>query len=122
MSALNNRMDALMITQAQLRRLYNMSITGLYDSSLLNYILAGMHGILFIIGYESADALATRIKCQKLCKLLKDAETDSEKMIAIDTVIHTAHSSGVFAQHLIIGKDKEEITNFLDELSKLEDE
>jgi len=101
------------VERQQLRRLYAMSITKLYDTELLDEIISRMRHILSKMKSTSgSDELRT---------LLTRAKTDNEKMIAVDAVIHEAHTSGFYAQHLIQGKDKVAIMNFLSELAGIDD-
>jgi len=97
------------ISQHQLRRLYDMSVSGLYYDKLLDKIVSQM---IYILGH-----MKSTVGSDKLCGVLTDAKTDGEKMIAIDGAIHQAHTSGFYAQHLIQGKDKVDIMNFLSELA-----
>jgi len=96
------------IHQQTLRRLYKMSITGLYNE-LLDEVVSHM---VWILGQ-----MKSTVGSSALLKLLTNAKTDDEKMIAVDTVIHKTHTSGFYAQHLIQGIDKVDIINFLSELA-----
>lgn len=96
------------IRQQTLRRLYKMSITRVYNE-LLDEVVSHM---VWILGYMGSTAGSSA-----LLKLLTNAKTDDEKMIAVDTVIHKTHTSGFYAQHLIQGTDKVDIMNFLSELA-----
>lgn len=96
------------ISQQQLRRLYKMSITRMYDE-LLDDIVSRMHYIL--------SKMKSTVGSSHLLELLTSAKTDDEKMIAVDVVIHKTHTSGFYAQHLIQGTDKVDIMNFLSELA-----
>ncbi len=98
-----------LVEQHQLRRLYQMSVTGVYNDDLLADVLAQLHYIL--------SNMASTVNSDKLLALLTLAKTDAAKMIAIDAVIHEAHTSGFYAQHLIKGKDKVEVMNFLSEIA-----
>lgn len=98
-----------LISQQQLRRSYQMSVIGLYDSELLDDIVSRMCHIL--------SRMKSTVKSGELRVLLTNAKTDDAKMIAIDTVIHKTHTSGFYAQHLIQGTDKVDIMNFLSELA-----
>ena len=97
-----------LINRQQIRRLYKMSLTGVYNE-LLDEIVSHMVWIL--------EQMKGTIGSSDLLKLFINAKTDDEKMIAIDAVIHKAHTSGFYAQHLIQGIDKVDIMNFLSELS-----
>ena len=96
------------ISQQALRRLYKMSITGLYDE-LLDEVVSHM---VWILGKMKSTTGSSN-----LLKMLTTAKIDGEKMIAIDAVIHKTHTSGFYAQHLIQGTDKVDIINFLSELA-----
>lgn len=96
------------IHRQTLRRLYKMSITGLYDE-LLDEVVSHMVWIL--------SRMKSTVGSSDLLKMLTTAKTDGEKMIAIDTVIHKTHTSGFYAQHIIQGTDKVDIMNFLSELA-----
>lgn len=102
-----------LISQQQIRRLYQMSVEGLYDDGLLDNIISQMRYIL--------SRMKSTVGSNELCTLLTNAKTDNNKMIAIDTVIHKAHTSGFYAQHLIQGTDKVDIMNFLSELAGTDD-
>ncbi len=101
------------IEQQQLRRLYAMSVSSLYDTKLLDEIISRMRHIL--------GKMKSTAGSGELLELFTKAKTDDEKMIAVDAVIHEAHSSGFYAQHLIQGKDKVVIMNFLSELAGIDD-
>ena len=101
------------IPQQQIRRLYQMSISGVYDSELLDDTISLMIHIL--------KHMKSSPESGELRAICTAAKTDSEKMIAVDTVIHKAHTSGFYAQHLIQGTDKIDIMNFLAELAGIVD-
>lgn len=101
------------IHRQQIRRVYQMSVTGVYDSELLDDIVSRM---CYILGKMKSTSSSIELRA-----LLTNAKTDNEKMIAIDTVIHKAHTSGFYAQHLIQGTDKIDIMNFLSELAGTND-
>jgi len=102
-----------LIDRQQLRRLYAMSVSGLYDDGLLDDIISRMVHIL--------SKMKTTQGSGELRVMLTRAKTGDKKMIAVDAVIHKAHTSGFYAQHLIQGKDKVDIMNFLSELAGIRD-
>ena len=101
-----------LIDRHQLRRLYQMNITGVYANGLLDDIISKMRYIL--------GKMKGTVGSVKLLELCTKAKTDTDKMMAIDTVIHKTHTSGFYAQHLIQGKDKIDIMNFLAELAGID--
>ena len=108
-----------MITQNELKRAYKMDITGVYDTELLDEIISKF--ILMLEAFKkSIDGYAKKTS-NKFLPILKKAKTDAEKMRVIDSLIHYAHSSGTFAQHLIKGEGKQDILNFLVDLSSIRD-
>lgn len=101
-----------LIHRDSIRSLYQMSINGLY-SELLDEVVAHMVQLL--------GEMKTTVGSNKLLKGLSNAKTDGEKMIAIDAVIHKAHTSGFYAQHLIQSESKKDIISFLSELAGIND-
>jgi len=105
-----------MVTQNELKRVYMMSASGVYNTELLDEVVTKF--VVMMQAFRKSSAAKTS---NKFLPILEGAKTDMEKMLAIDSLIHYAHSSGMFAQHLIKGKDKQEVFDFLSELSGIRD-
>lgn len=109
MSQQTSQLD--LVTPQQIRRVYAMSTSYIYDSDFLDSVIVQLLWIL--------RRMSPSKTCSTLCTMLEDAVkgSDEGKVVAIDAVLHTAHTSGFYAQHLVQGKDKLEIMNFLSELA-----
>jgi len=125
-------------TKQELFRLYRQEAKGIYDEELMDEIISKfIQNLLELANWEEKHPLdsLTSIDWSQvtrgLISVLEKAKTPQEKMVAIDTVIHTSHMYDVYAQHLISGyfeygpakKDVwgpiSEGSTFLDELSNL---
>lgn len=110
--------EANMVTQNELRRLYKMSATGVFEDKLLNDIVARF--LIMINAFaKGAGDLALRPKYAGYATELQKADTDLGKMFAIDRIINYIHTSGKIAQHFIKSKNKDEVYQFLSELSSI---
>ncbi len=120
MSKIWEEIEALMIEQRELRTLYDSSATGIYDEPMIDGILSRLLRILTLL--NRGDGLIN-VVCVRFIPKLKSVRSKLpvDKISAIDALIHEVHKSGMFAQHLIKGKDKEDIFNFLSELSAIRD-
>jgi len=93
-------------------RIYSDQLRGMYNTEELNSIAMNFIGVLEKVGkHQPSSAL------NNVVTLLRAAKTDGEKMIAIDSAIHLAHTSGFYAQHLIDHRDKNHIKEILDNIA-----
>ena len=107
-----NRIASSLVTKQELIRLYTQEAKGIYDEKLLNEIVSKFIYLLeeFNKWYDPEQEKQTK----KLIRILEEAKTLQEKMIAIDQVIHTAHASGTYGETLT---DSDE--TFFEELGNL---
>lgn len=111
------------VTGQELMELYKQEVQGIYDEELEDFIIAAFIGTIekwikwdeWYLKVKGQEVTRNQIKDErKLLRMLRQAKTPQEKMVAIDRVINFVHVTGTYGELLIIDSSA-----FFDELSNL---